>query len=74
MRVITFGDEALRQKSAPVKNIDGEINTLITGMFEILERHKGIGLAAVQVGIPLRFFITRVGNDTPRVFINPSII
>jgi peptide deformylase len=39
-----------------------------------LERHKGIGLAAVQVGIPLRFFITRVGNDTPRVFINPSII
>ncbi|MDR2343091.1 MAG: peptide deformylase [Spirochaetaceae bacterium] len=74
MRVLTFGNEALRQKSEPVENIDGEIESLLAGMFKILERHKGVGLAAVQIGIPRRFFITRIGNDAPRVFINPLII
>ena len=58
----------------PVKDINGEIETLFAEMFEILDRYKGVGLAAVQVGIPKRIFITRVVNDTPRVFINPSII
>jgi peptide deformylase len=74
MRVLTFGREELRQKSAPVKNINGEIGALFAGMFEILERHKGVGLAAVQIGIPRRFFVTHIGNDEPRVFINPSIV
>jgi peptide deformylase len=74
MKVLTFGSEALRQKSEPVKEIDSEIETMLAGMFEILDRYKGVGLAAVQVGVPKRFFITRIGNDTPRAFINPSII
>ncbi|MDR0383598.1 MAG: peptide deformylase [Spirochaetaceae bacterium] len=74
MRVLTLGNEILRQKSAPVKNIDGEIRAVIAKMFEILDKNKGVGLAAVQVGIPERFFIIRMGNDAPRVFINPSII
>ncbi|MDR3355950.1 MAG: peptide deformylase [Spirochaetaceae bacterium] len=73
MRVLTFGNETLRQKSAPLENIDGETGTLLAEMFEILEQQKGVGLAAVQVGIPRRFFITRIGNDLPRVFINPYI-
>jgi peptide deformylase len=74
MRVIKLGSETLRQKSSPVKNIDGEIAGMIAGMFEILNKQQGVGLAAVQVGIPERFFITNIGNDIPRVFINPSII
>ena len=74
LKVLTLGSETLRQKSAPVKDIDGEIGTMLAAMFKILDRHKGVGLAAVQVGAPKRFFITRIGNDAPRVFINPSII
>lgn len=74
MKVLTFGSEALRQRSERVKDIDGEIETMLAAMFKILDRHKGVGLAAVQVGAPKRFFITRIGNDAPRVFINPSII
>ncbi|MDR0662471.1 MAG: peptide deformylase [Spirochaetaceae bacterium] len=74
MRILTLGSETLREKSAPVKNIDGETNKLLTGMFEILDKHGGVGLAAIQVGLPLRLFITKIGNDTQRVFINPSII
>jgi peptide deformylase len=74
MRVITLGSETLRQKSSPVKDIDGKIAEMIAGMFTILDKHKGVGLAAVQVGMPQRFFITKIGNDIPRVFINPSII
>jgi peptide deformylase len=74
MRVLTLGSEVLRQKSLPVKKNDGEIGRAIAEMFRILERTRGVGLAAVQVGIPQRFFVTRIGNDAPRVFINPSII
>jgi peptide deformylase len=74
MRVLTLGNEMLRQKSLQVKDIDGEIETLLAEMFKILDKNKGVGLAAVQIGTPKRFFITRIGNDAPRVFINPSII
>jgi peptide deformylase len=74
MKVLTFGNEALRRKSEAVKDIDGEIGTLLAGMFEILTSHKGVGLAAIQVGVPRRLFITSIGDDTPRVFINPSVI
>jgi peptide deformylase len=67
-------NESLRQKSMPVKNIDSETETLIAGMFELLNKHQGVGLAAAQIGIPQRIFITQIGKDTPRAFINPSII
>ncbi|MDR0409169.1 MAG: peptide deformylase [Spirochaetaceae bacterium] len=74
MRILMIDNESLRQKSMPVKNIDSETETLIAGMFELLNKHQGVGLAAAQIGIPQRIFITQIGKDTPRAFINPSII
>ncbi|MDR2659916.1 MAG: peptide deformylase [Spirochaetaceae bacterium] len=74
MRVLIFGNETLRQKSEPIKNINEEIETLVSGMFDILEKHQGVGLAAIQIGMPKRLFITQIGKDIPRVFINPSVI
>jgi peptide deformylase len=74
MRILTLGNETLREKSLPVKNIDGETDKLLAVMFEMLDKHKGVGLSAIQIGVPLRLFITKIGNDTRRVFINPSII
>jgi peptide deformylase len=73
MRVLKLGNETLRLKSKPVKNIDGDIVSLAAEMFAILKKHQGVGLAAVQIGITQRLFVTCAGN-TPRVFINPSII
>ncbi len=43
-------------------------------MFEAMERARGLGLAAVQVGELIRLFITLVPRDKPRVFINPDIL
>jgi peptide deformylase len=74
MRILTLGSETLREKSLPVQNIDEETDKLLAAMFAILDKHKGVGLAAIQIGLPLRLFITKIGNDTRRVFINPSII
>jgi peptide deformylase len=74
MRILTLGNEILKEKSLPVKNIDEETDKLLAAMFAILDKHKGVGLAAIQIGVPLRLFVTKIGNDTRRVFINPSII
>ncbi|HYW84477.1 MAG TPA: peptide deformylase, partial [Spirochaetia bacterium] len=55
-------------------DINGDVRTLISEMFEAMNAGKGVGLAAVQVGELFRVFITRVPGDSPRVFINPDIL
>jgi peptide deformylase len=74
MNVIKLGNEQLRKKSEPVKNINADYESLALDMIETLHSHGGIGLAAPQVGILERMFVIHVENDSPRVFINPSII
>lgn len=74
MRVVKLGDERLRQKSAPVTDIGADTDRLVAGMLDLMRRHKGAGLAAVQAGVPLRLFVTAIDRDIPRVFINPSLI
>ncbi len=68
-----MGEESLRQKSEPVKEITEDIKQLVEAMFETMEEKDGIGLAAPQVGQNIRLFV--VGLETQRfVFINPEII
>jgi peptide deformylase len=74
MTVITLGDDLLHQKAEPVKPINGEIAKLAAEMIETMHQSKGVGLAGPQVGIMKRMFVVHVEGDTPRVFINPSII
>ncbi|OHD73887.1 MAG: peptide deformylase [Spirochaetes bacterium RBG_16_67_19] len=74
MNIITLGDEQLRKHSILVPDLNGTVHTLIEQMFESLREYKGIGLAAVQVGSLYRLFITEVGGDKPRVFVNPEIL
>ena len=64
-------DHNLKQKSLPVENIL-QYKNIIEEMFSILNTHRGVGLAAPQVGIMRQIFITNI--DRPRVFINPSIV
>ena len=72
--IVTLGDERLQKHSIVIPEFDGEIQSLTEQMFETLYAHKGIGLAAVQVGKLIRLFIIHIPNDDPRVFINPEVV
>ena len=72
--IVTLGESVLTKNSIMVPEIDDELKHFIEGMFDTMYEGKGIGLAAVQVGNPLRLFITHSPKDMPRVFINPVIV
>ena len=74
LNIITIGNDILKEKSAPVSEIDENIKKLIEQMTEVLDKKKGVGLAAPQVGENKRIFITKIPGDIQRVFINPDII
>ena len=71
--IVTYGSEILEKKAAPVTDINDEIRILAKAMLETLAG-RGVGLAAPQVGVPLRVFVSLVEGDKPRVFINPEIV
>jgi len=73
LELVKHPDELLRQVSAPVSDVNGEVADLVAQMIATTAAERGIGLAAVQVGKLHRIFVTRVPEDDPRVFINPVI-
>lgn len=76
MKIVKLGDERLRMRSSPldIKEINADFLTLIDEMFSTMIKSNGVGLAAIQVGIPKRFFIAIADDDVKRVFINPVIV
>jgi len=68
----------LKQKSAPVEQVDEALRALMDDMLETMYDAPGIGLAAIQVGVPQRVIVmdlAREGEDpAPRHFINPEIL
>ncbi|MFI3256893.1 MAG: peptide deformylase [Spirochaetales bacterium] len=73
MKVLTLGEDILRQKAVDVEEINDEIRELIGNMFTTLYAENGIGLAAPQIGKSLRLFIIELDDEIKRVFINPQI-
>jgi peptide deformylase len=88
MMILEAPDPRLRQLSKPVEAVTDELRALIADMFETMYEAPGIGLAAIQVGHPLRLLVMdlqerdeEVGDDEeerepvrqPRVFINPEL-
>ncbi len=82
-RIYETPDAVLRQISKPVETFDAELKTLVADMFETMYDAPGIGLAAVQVGEPIRLLVIDLqepeeeGGDPvkdPRVFINPEVL
>jgi len=77
-RIVYLGDPILRQKTQPVKEIDGELKETIEKMAELMYEVRGLGLAANQVGISQKFFIMDIAQKegTPKleVYINPEIL
>ena len=71
----TFGDPVLREKCAPVAEIDDEVRRLAEDMQETMYDADGIGLAAPQVGVPVRLFVYDVRDPDlpPGVVVNPEI-
>ena len=74
MRIITLGNELLRQKAEKIEKFDEEIISISKQMLEILIRDKGVGVAGPQIGVMKRIFVVHVQGDIERVFINPSIL
>lgn len=64
----------LRQRARRVKNIDGSIQSLIEDMVETMRAASGVGLAANQVGIPLRVIVIEVPGEEVRIMINPEMV
>ena len=78
MQIVYYPHPALRWKSSDVTRIDDTLRATIQEMFQLMYAAKGIGLAANQVGLPLRFFIVNLSGeadntDEELVFINPDI-
>ena len=63
----------LRQKAKKVSRIDGSIERLIDNMIETMQSANGVGLAAPQIGVPLRVIVVRMPGEEPIVLINPEI-
>ncbi len=66
-------DSVLRQKAKKVSRIDGSIERLIDDMIETMRRANGVGLAAPQIGVPLRVIVVQMPSEEPIVLINPEI-
>jgi peptide deformylase len=75
--ILILPDKRLRSVSKPVVEISDDIRTLVADMFETMYEAPGIGLAAIQVGVPLRVVVMdlskRETEAEPKVFINPEI-
>lgn len=80
LKIITYPDPLLQRKSSPVEKWDKELYKLIKDMEDTLDATPGLGLAAVQVGVPLQVFLYDEhagGEETAKSYkamINPEII
>ena len=76
--ILKFGDSALHGKARIVDAITPDIARLIDDMIETMYAAPGVGLAATQVGVPLRIFVVDVslGRDASglHVFVNPEFV
>lgn len=68
------GDPVLREKARRVRKIDDSIHKLIEDMWETMYDAPGVGLAAPQVGIPLRIVVIHVPDYEPIALVNPEIV
>jgi peptide deformylase len=76
LEIITIPDQRLYQVSKPILFFDNEIKKLSYSMLDIMYKHNGIGLAAIQVAIPQRIIVINLQeseNDRHFIMINPII-
>jgi peptide deformylase len=80
--ILSVGDPRevaiLKQKSLPVERVDDELRALMDDMLETMYDAPGIGLAAIQIGVPKRVIVMDLAREgeapQPRYFVNPEIV
>lgn len=76
--LIILPDPVLRQLSKPVERVDDELRKLSDDMLATMYDAPGIGLAAIQIGIPLRMLVVDLAKEgeapEPHTFVNPQIV
>jgi peptide deformylase len=79
--IIVLPDKQLRLVSQPIEKVTAEVRKLADDMFETMYDAPGIGLAAIQIAVPLRLITMDLAKKDdeddgkkPRVFINPEIV
>jgi peptide deformylase len=75
--ILTVPDPLLKQASNPVEAVDDELRALMDDMLETMYAAPGIGLAAIQIGVPKRVIVMDLAREDepkqPRYFVNPEI-
>ena len=76
--IIILPDKRLRLVSEPVKTVDAEVRALVNDMFETMYEAPGVGLAAIQVGVPKRIVTADTAKKDeekrPQAFLNPEVV
>jgi peptide deformylase len=76
--ILVVPDPVLKQKSLPVEKVDDELRALMDDMLETMYAAPGIGLAAIQVGVPKQVIVMDLARPdeppAPRYFVNPEIL
>lgn len=76
--ILHYPDPKLRERARPVEQIDAQVRQLIDDLAETMYAAPGVGLAAPQLGEPLRIFVIDVASDDEpsalHVFVNPEIL
>lgn len=76
--LIILPDPLLRQISKPIERVDADFQRLADDMLETMYDAPGIGLAAIQIGVPRRMLVIDVSREgeekQPLVFVNPEIV
>lgn len=77
LRLRLFGDPVLRRRAEPVRGVDADTEALIRDLFETMDAHDGVGLAAPQVGSAKRVIVVDLSSvgrpEWRRAFVNPSL-
>ncbi len=77
LSIVTFPHPTLRYQAKPLKRVDPQLGEIVSRMFELMYEHRGVGLAATQVNLPLQLFVMNPSGgdnaETEYVLINPVI-
>ena len=76
-KILTEPNKILRQISKPVEKVSKEEQNIMDDMLETMYNANGIGLAAIQIGLPLRIIVMDISKNekekNPMYFVNPVV-
>ncbi|HWM85448.1 MAG TPA: peptide deformylase [Kofleriaceae bacterium] len=81
--IVVWPDPRLREKTRPITEVTDEIRALYRDLVDTMYAYDGVGIAAIQIGVPLRMFLVDAGvagiaergaSVDPVAFINPEVL